>query len=150
MADTNIIKPFLCEGLDKALVSVEWEKWLRSFNLYLTVTGIEEAKKKRDRMLHFGGTQLQEVAYSLPDAVVDTAPEGDDVFQILVQKLIDYFSPAQNSTFERHVFRKIKPESEENFNKFLLRVRHAAKRCSFGKNETESSELNMKDLILDN
>uniref|UniRef100_A0ABD2WZD1 Uncharacterized protein n=1 Tax=Trichogramma kaykai TaxID=54128 RepID=A0ABD2WZD1_9HYME len=116
----------------------------------MTVAGIEEAKKKRDRLLHYGGTQLQEVAYSLPDPVVDTAPEGNDVFQVLVQKLSDYFSPAQNLTFERHVFRKIKPESEENFEKFLLRVRHAAKRCSFGKNETESSELNMKDLIIDN
>ena len=60
----------------------------------------------------------------------------------------EYFSPKQNSTFERHIFRNIKPENGENFNKFLLRIRHQTKR-SFGIDENESKEINVKDKIID-
>lgn len=34
MGDSGI-KPFLCESLGKALIRGEWEKWLRSVELYL-------------------------------------------------------------------------------------------------------------------
>ena len=142
------IKPLLCDGIDKALIRTEWEKWLRSLELYLAVEEITDSEKKRNKLLHLGGIQLQEVAYSLPGAIVDSKDQND-VFKILVEKLSEYFSPKQNSTFERHIFRNIKPENGENFNKFLLRIRHQTKRCSFGKDENESKEINIKDKIID-
>lgn len=112
---------------------------------------ITEIEKKKNKLLHLGGPQLQEVAYSLPGAIRPyDKEENNDVFEILVNKLSDYFSPKQNSTFERHVFRGIHREEGENFNKFLLRIRQQAKRCSFGKSETEAVEINMKDKIIDN
>ncbi|KAL7301787.1 hypothetical protein TKK_0005775 [Trichogramma kaykai] len=149
MGDPVGLKPFLCDGVDKSLLRVEWEKWLRSLKLYLTVEEITDDLKKRNRLLHLGGVQLQDVAYSLPGAVIEKA-EGTDVFNVLVDKLSEYFSPKQNSTFERHIFRNIKPETGEDFGKFLLRIRHQAGKCSFGKTEAEAKETNLKDKIIDN
>ena len=109
---------------------------------------ITDKVKKRNHLLHLGGIQLQDVAYSLPDAIIEK-DETNDVFEILTKKLSDHFSPKQNSTFERHVFRNVKMDESENFNKFLLKIRHQAKRCYFGKTEAEALEINMKDKIID-
>lgn len=149
MAETGI-KPFLCDSIDKALIRGEWEKWLRSLELYLASEDITDVVKKRNKLLHLGGTELQEVAYSLPGAIEPfNDEEKNDVFKTLVDKLSEYFSPKQNSTFERHIFRNIKREEGENFNKFLLKIRQQAKRCSFGRTEIECTEINMKDKIID-
>jgi len=46
---------------------------------------------------------------SIPGAIETyNEVEKNDVFKILVEKLTDYFSPKQNSTFERHIFRSIR------------------------------------------
>lgn len=149
MAETGI-KPFSCEVFDKSLIRGNWEKWLRSLELYLASEDITNVEKKRNKLLHLGGPQLQEVAYSIPGAIETYDEEkNNNVFKILVEKLTDYFSPKQNSTFERHIFRSIQKENGEDFNKFLLKIRQQAKRCSFGKNETDATEISMKDKIID-
>nr|CAH7765262.1 unnamed protein product [Callosobruchus chinensis] len=99
---------------------------------------------------HYGGVQLQEVAYNLPGAIVDYDEEEDnDVFQNLVDKLSEYFSPKQNSDSERYVFRSPKPEEGENFNKFLLRTRQQARKCSFGSTAQKATEIHIKDKLID-
>lgn len=143
------IKPFLCEEIDKSVIGTEWEKWLRALKLYLVDGDIKDDIKQRNKLLHLGGIQLQEVAYSIPGAVIDSQ-EDKKVFDILIDKLSDYFSPRQNSTFERHKFRRIKPCDGENFNKFLLQIRHQAKRCDFGSTKKEAEDINLKDNIIDN
>lgn len=148
MADSGI-KPFLCNNIEKSL-RAEWEKWLRSFELYLAAEEISNAEKKKIKLLHLGGSQLQEVAYNIPNAVVSSNSEtNDDVFAVLVQKLSEYFSPKQNSTFERHVFRSLKPGVNENFNTFLLRLRQQASKCSFGNSLEEAISINIKDKLID-
>lgn len=148
----NNFKPFLCDAMDKATIRTEWEKWLRSLRLYLEAEEVNSPQKKRSKLLHLGGPQLQEVAYSIPGAIVEPGDveEGGDPFEILVKKLSEYFSPQQNSTFERHLFRTIKPEPTEPFNKFLLRVRSQAAKCTFGKSPQEALEINLKDKLIDN
>ncbi|KAJ8964455.1 hypothetical protein NQ317_004366, partial [Molorchus minor] len=132
------IKPFLCENLDKALIRGEWEKWLRSLELYLAAEEIDDGVKKRNKLLHLGGTQLQEVAYNIPGAIETYNPEEkNDIFKVL------------NSTFERHVFRNLKPEDGETINRFLLKVRQQAAKCSFGNTAKEATEISMKDKIID-
>ena len=144
------VRPFMCDNIDKALIRGEWQKWLRSLELYLAAEDILEVSKKRNKLLHLGGTQLQEVAYNIPGAIEEYNTEKqNDVFKILVDKLSEYFSPKQNSTFERHIFRKLKPEQGENFNKFLLKVRQQAAKCSFGNSAHEATEINIKDKIID-
>lgn len=149
METESTIQPLLCDEIDKALISAEWEKLLRSVDLYMTVDGIKDNVKNRNTLLHLGGTQLQEVAYSLPQLAAVDADDKNDVYKILVDKLSEHFAPKQNSTFERHKFRKMKPDDGENFSKFLLKIRHQAKRCNFGKTEKEASETSMKDKIID-
>nr|CAI5854543.1 unnamed protein product [Callosobruchus analis] len=73
----------------------------------------------------------------------------NDVFQHLVDKLSEYFSPKQNSAFERHVFRNLRPEEGENVNKFLLRTRQQARKCSFGATVQEATEIHIKDKLID-
>ncbi|XP_030750619.1 uncharacterized protein K02A2.6-like [Sitophilus oryzae] len=145
MGDSSGIKPFLCDTIDKANIRNEWQKWIRSFRLYLDSEIIAGQTRKRNKLLHLGGSQLQEVAYSIPGAVVDE----EESFDILVGKLTEYFSPIQNSTFERHTFRNIKADKGETLNKFLLRVRQQASKCIFGSTSEEALEINIKDKLID-
>lgn len=92
MSETGI-RPFLCDTIEKALVRGEWAKWLRSLELYLASEEITDPLKKRNKLLHLGGSQLQEVAYNIPGAIVIYDPEKkNDVFSILTAKLSEYFS----------------------------------------------------------
>ncbi|XP_017467736.1 PREDICTED: uncharacterized protein LOC108360087 [Rhagoletis zephyria] len=142
------IRPFLCESIDKALIRSEWEKWFRSFSLYLQAEDISDAVKMKNKLLHLGGPQLQEVAFNIPGALVEQS-EGVKPFDVLVAKLNEYFSPKRNSTFERHLFRNLSPIEGENFNKYLLRLRHQVSKCEFGNTTEEINEICIKDKIID-
>lgn len=144
------IKPFLCDNIEKSLLRNEWEKWLRAFDLYLAAEEISDVVKKKNKLLHLGGAQLQEVVFNIPGALIDYEKDtNNDVYKILVDKLNEYFSPKRNSTFERHVLRELKPLDCEDFNKFLLRLRNQTSKCTFGSTEKESKEISLKDKIID-
>lgn len=90
------VKAFACDAIDKALIRSEWEKWVRSLKLYLDSEDINNPLKRRNKLLHYGGLQLQEVAYNLPGAVEDYDPDrNNDIFTTLVSKLNEYFCPQQ-------------------------------------------------------
>lgn len=149
MTDTGV-NPFLCDTIDKVSIRGEWEKWLRSLELYLAAEEISDKKKKRDKLLHLGGIQLQEVAFNLPGAVeTDDPQQGKDIYKVLVKKLTEYFSPKRNSVFQRHIFRFLKPNEGETFNQFLLRIRQQTIKCTFGKDTQEAIDINMIDKIID-
>lgn len=144
------IRPFLCENIEKSLLRNEWERWFRSLSLYLQSEDIKDVVKKKNKLLHLGGPQLQEVVFNIPGALVEYDDEKkNDVFKILVDKLDEYFSPKRNSTFERHLFRDLTPVEGEDFNKFLLRLRHQGSKCDFGATESEIKEISIKDKIID-
>lgn len=118
--------------------------------LYLDAEEITDVNKKKNKLLHLGGPQLQEIAFGLPGAVLEYDPIiKNDVFELLVSALDNHFSPQQNSSFERHVFRHMTVENGENLNKFLLRCRAQANKCSFGNNENEARDINLKDKLID-
>ncbi|XP_026746187.1 uncharacterized protein LOC113507529 [Trichoplusia ni] len=48
-----------------------------------------------------------------------------------IKKLDEYFAPKQSKRFERHVFRLIKQEENEKFEKFVVRLRQQAAKCQF-------------------
>lgn len=146
------IQPFKCDqfAFDKATIRKEWEKWLRAFEIYAESEEIEDPKLKRSKLLYLGGPQLQEVAYGIPGAIVTYVPaDKNDVYKPLLDKLTSYFSPQQNTTFERYVFRSTKTEEGESFDKFLLRIRQQAARCDFGNTKAEATNINIKDKIID-
>lgn len=144
------LKPFLCSTMDQALIRFEWEKWIRAFKIYIAAKEITDTERKRNLMLHFGGTELQEVFYNIPGADVEYDKNTkNDVFGIAVQKLEDYFIPKRNSTFERHLFRTMEIKDDENVHKFLVRMRHQASKCDFGETKQEILEINLKDKLID-
>ncbi|XP_053956201.1 uncharacterized protein K02A2.6-like [Anastrepha ludens] len=147
---TTEMRPLLCDSIDKSLLRNEWEKWLRSFTLYLQSEDIKDAVKQKSKLLHLGGPQLQEVIFNTPGALVEADAENKvDVFKVLVEKLNNYFTPKRNSTFERHLFRSIAPLEGEPFNKFLLRLRHQSSKCCFGETKSEIEDIALKDKIID-
>ncbi|KAM8701458.1 hypothetical protein ACLKA7_005008 [Drosophila subpalustris] len=144
------IKPFQYDLIERSLMRSEWEKWLRAFKIYIDAEDITGVVRKRNKLLHLGGPQLQAVAYSPPGAIepYDDKTEND-VFETLVEKLSGHFSPERNLTFERHLFRNIMPTGGENFNQFLMRLRQQINKCSFGSSKEEAEEIALKDKILD-
>ncbi|XP_048482951.1 uncharacterized protein LOC125489811 [Plutella xylostella] len=141
---------------DNASVGLRWEKWKRSLEIYLEAADIKSPSKKRATLLLLGGTGLQDIFYNLPCASAVT-PETDE-FQVAVEALDNFFRPKQNKTFERHVFRLIKQDEGESFEKFLVKLRDQASKCKFDKPDDhiidqiiercQSSELRKKILIM--
>ncbi|XP_022826768.1 uncharacterized protein K02A2.6-like [Spodoptera litura] len=131
---TNMLPPPEKLDLDgnDASVGQRWEKWKRSLEIYLDAAEIQTPVKKRATLLLLGGSVLQEIYYNLPGASVEPT-EGIDVFKISIQKLDEYFLPKQSCVYERHVFRLIKQEEAERFEKFLVRLRKQATKCKFDK-----------------
>ncbi|XP_022827954.1 uncharacterized protein LOC111357464 isoform X5 [Spodoptera litura] len=115
-----------CEG-EPASIGLRWEKWKRGLELYLTATNVTTAEAKKATLLHMGGLSLQEIYYNLPDI----HDESGDAFEVAVKKLDKYFSPKQSRVYERHLFRLIKQEVGERFDKFLVRLRHQCSKCKF-------------------
>nr|CAI5854742.1 unnamed protein product [Callosobruchus analis] len=94
------------------------------------------SEKKRATLLHSGGLSLQEIYYNLPGAHVDSPADSPiDVYKVAIEKLDVYFSPKQSRVYERHLFRLIKQDAEERFEKFLVRLRHQSTKCNFSNEE---------------
>lgn len=128
MSQIPPLEAFDCEG-DASSVGLRWEKWKRGFDIFVVASEITDATKKKATLLHVGGLMLQEIFHNIPDDV--SAEEDDDVYKSAVKKLDDYFSPKQSKIYERHLFRLIKQEASEKFEKFLVRLRHQCSKCKF-------------------
>ncbi|CAG4909673.1 unnamed protein product [Colias eurytheme] len=105
------LETFGCSG-ESTSVGVRWERW------------------KRASLTHFGGLDLQEIPNNIPGANVEPS-EGVHVFKVAITKLDSYFAPQQSKLYERQVFRLLKQEPEETFEKFLGRLRKQADKCKF-------------------
>lgn len=115
-----------CEG-EPSSIGIRWEKWKRGLELYLTATNVTTPEAKKATLLHVGGLPLQEIYYNIPETVDDS----NDVFKAAIEKLDKYFSPKQSRVYERHLFRLVKQEVGEKFDKFLVRLRHQCSKCKF-------------------
>ncbi|XP_048481488.1 uncharacterized protein LOC119692247 [Plutella xylostella] len=129
MASPLTLESFDCEG-EPGSVGVRWERWKRALFIYLDASNIEKDDKKRANLLHFGGIELQEIYYNIPEAHVEPA-EGVNVFSVAIKKLDEYFAPKQSNIYERHMFRLLKQEKDEKFEKFVVRLRQQADKCQF-------------------
>lgn len=137
MAQSQIplLDQFDCEG-DPTSIGFRWQRWKRALEIYFIATNITEQNKKRATLLHFGGIALQDVYFNIPGAHVAESL-ANDVYDIAVKNLDEYFAPKQSFLFERHIFRLMKQEPEEKFEKFLIRLRRQCSKCNFA-NENES------------
>lgn len=83
-------------GAEAELLGLQWIKWKRAFEIYLTAANIEKAETKRATLLHCGGTDLQEVFYSISGSQGSGNAE-DNVYDIAIEKLEEYFTPRKIS-----------------------------------------------------
>ena len=83
---------------DQNSVAQQWERWIRSSELFSIATGCNDDKQKRHLFLHTAGNEVQE-------------------------KLDEYFSPRKNTSYNRHTFRKEKQRESESVSQFTTRLR---------------------------
>ncbi|XP_069360121.1 uncharacterized protein [Maniola hyperantus] len=134
-SQVTTLEPFDCEG-DPTSISSRWERWKRALEIYFIAASTNDQNIKRAMLLHSGGMPLQDIYFNIPGAHV-TDPDTTDVYDIAIKKLDEYFSPKQSYLFERHIFRLMKQEPDEKFEKFLVRLRRQSSKCNFA-NENES------------
>lgn len=108
----------------------DWEKWQRSLDIYFLANSITDDEIKRAKLLHYGGTELQDLFYILPGANVEKSPEIN-VYDIAVEKLKEYFLPKRSTAYERHIFFGLCQNTGELVEQFAYRLRKQASRCNF-------------------
>lgn len=141
------LPPFICNDVPMTERRIKWQTWKRGFEICLRAGKINAASEKKDLLLAYGGFELQEVFFGIPDADV---VESDTVnpYAIAIAKLDEFFAPQRHEAHERFLFWNMKPESDESLGKFLMRTQMHAKKCNFGKSAVESSGIAVIDKML--
>ena len=122
---------------DPSQVSVQWQRWKRGFEYYFAARGNTEDGQKRALLLHCAGLDVQDI--------FETLSEVGTTYREACTKLDDYFKPAVNSVYERHVFRQLCPQHGETTMQFSTRLKQQAKLCDFG----DKLEENVRDQLID-
>lgn len=120
---------FNCEG-ETNVVRSRWQKWKRALDIFLKAANIDKAENKRATLLHTGGVALQGVLYNIPGAM-ETENENENVYDLAIKKLDEYFSSRNNIIHERHLFKLIHQEDGEKFQTFLRKLREQVKNCKY-------------------
>lgn len=130
------------DSLNAQSLKREWEEWLRAFDLIAEVKQIVTQREKFVTLLARGRRGLQNIYFN-------KAPVESEIMEIQVPRieipeydnaiarLNDYFLGKTNPRIELEIFRSIKQEHSENFNKFLIKLKSQAKHCNFGNREEE-------------
>lgn len=137
-------------------VGIEWENWLRSFNGFLRASRIEDDQWKVDLLLFYVGSKVQQLFKTMleilgshlrgPRANISLYPPNMTVYEEAVTKLNAFFLKKVNWTYERHILRQMKQNTDEVINSFTIRLRLQGERCGFG----EAIDDNVKDQIIQN
>ncbi|XP_058823888.1 uncharacterized protein K02A2.6-like [Topomyia yanbarensis] len=145
---TRIIPPFRCNEMEKTKLHKEWQIWKRSLEYYFEAEDITDQKRKRAKLLHLGGPQLQALFQSLPNserfAVVSLEKAYYDV---AIQSFDDFFQPGQQDVLERHNLRRMKQQEGERFAEFVIRIRQQISECGVDKFEPSVSKI-LTDIML--
>lgn len=129
-------------------VGVEWRKWLRSFETMIRAGRIQDDEWKRDLLLHHAGPSVQQLFETLPEVPslekrgpllnTDRYVPNMTCYEESVARLNSFFLPKENTTYERHLLRRMKQKAGESIDMFTIRLRMQAERC------------NIKDQVIEN
>ncbi|XP_058816753.1 uncharacterized protein LOC131680038 [Topomyia yanbarensis] len=117
---------------DTSTVSSRWKKWKRSFEIFLEVNNVTVAAGKRSYLLHYAGTEVQDIYFNLKGDADLVVPDGSDVYKAAVKLLDDYFLPLKCLPRERHIFRNLEQAPDESIEKFTLRLQEQGQLCEYG------------------
>ena len=112
-------------------VSQRWEKWVMSLKYYLTAAAIAKPEQKKALLLHFAGTEVQEIFQTLPDLPPPTVGDPPDEYETTLEKLNKYFMPKKNISFERHMFHACAQNEGEYMDAYVTRLRQLSATCDF-------------------
>lgn len=137
-------------------VGIEWQKWLRSFETMIRASRIDDENWKKDLLLHYAGSSVQQLFDTLPELAgvelrgplmnIEHYTPNMTSYEEARARLNEFFLPKENSTYERHLLRQMKQRSGESIDGFTIRLRVQAERCGFG----DRMEENIKDQIIQN
>ncbi|XP_039252489.2 uncharacterized protein LOC120329778 [Styela clava] len=133
------MQPFDSDG-DPHCISQRWQRWRRSFKLYLTAKGTTEDSSKKALLLFTAGVKVQDIFYTLAGL------DEEKTFTEILNLLDEYFTPKSNIPFERHLFRQIKQASDETVDQFVCRLRRRATTCGFDDKEDD----HIRNQVIDN
>lgn len=130
------------DALNAQSLKREWEEWIRAFDLVAEAKNIETQRDKFVTLLARGGRALQNIYFNKAPVAAEITevrcprveiPEYDNA----IERLNDYFVGKTNPRIELEIFRSIKQDGAENFNKFLIKLKSQAKHCNFGMREED-------------
>lgn len=124
--------------------AVEWKNWIRGFEVFAEASEISYRSMK-NWLLHYAGPKIQSIYFNSPDMFDKNKQRrsGRKEYQRIVDKLTHHFAPKQNTSYERHTFRKMSQRKDERMDEFVMRLRIQADRCEFGRKIDE----NIKDQV---
>lgn len=115
---------------------------------YLRLEESVDPTKKKDKLLHYGATQLLKMWFTRRSRLEGTENSIDEFEQVKGQ-LTECFSPGQNFTFDGHVFRDIRRTDGEEFSKLILRSRLQLSKCRVGMIKQILRRFVWKDEVID-
>ena len=75
-------------------IGARWTNWLERFERFVIVTGVKDDTRKRAMLIHYAGTEVDEIFDNLPDT-----GEAKD-YKKAVDALTKHFQPKVNVTYE--------------------------------------------------
>ena len=135
-------------------ISLRWKQWREEFEAFADCKGLFNTKpgtssaadnwvnqrsQRRALLLYCGGQRLREIFSSL-----DNTGNADN-YDSAVKALDTHFNVAVNSTFQRHMFRKLMQDEGETLGHFAGRLRTAATGCEYDNVDNE-----IRDQIVSN
>lgn len=121
--DVHGIPPYTITGPSSGN---RWDRWLKSFDLFVMASGITNEPQKKALLLHYAGVDVQDIFYAFSQ---ETQDKG---FADTKKALTDHFEPKKNTTFERHIFRQATQQADETISTFVTRLKTIARGCNYG------------------
>lgn len=141
--EKTTLAPF--DVTDSASIASRWTKWKRSLQLCLDVNCVALPSRKRSYLLHYAGSEVQDIFYNIEGHDADPPP-GSDVFTEAIRLLDAHFAPLNNIPYERCVFRKMTQQENEPVEKFIHRLRDQGRLCDYG----AALEMRITEQVFDN
>ena len=125
-----------CPDGEASDISVRWAEWLEEFEAFadskglFNIAGADAAQQnmraqRKALLLYHAGARVREIARPF-DA---TDRHAYDAF---VTQLNEHFTVEVNTTFQRHLFRRMIQTDQETVSQYCARLRKAAGSCDFG------------------
>lgn len=148
MDSSRAIPPFRCNEIEKTRLHKEWQIWKRSLEYYFEAEDITDQKRKRAKLLHLGGPQLQAVFQSLPNSEKFAVVAVEKAYyDVAIQAFDEFFQPGRQDVLERHNLRRMKQLEGERFAEFIMRIRQQIEECGVDKYEPEVRKI-LTDIML--